>query len=207
MAGPLPWRVRAGGYPGLLQIVVGQQISNQAALAIWGRLAALPGALVPERLLALDEAALRAAGLSRPKVAHARSLARAFCDGQLSAAGLERLRRELSPRDWAVLQDVDRCRLMTGRQLQALHVGQGETAARAARRLLARLSRHGLLARLERQVGKLEQREAELHERLAEHATDYARITELDAQLREVRAERERTEETWLALADRLPPG
>ena len=89
-AGPLPWRVRAGGFPGLLQIVVGQQISSQAASAIWHRLASLPGALAPEGLLALDEAAMRAAGLSRPKVAHARSLAEAFASGQLSSAALER---------------------------------------------------------------------------------------------------------------------
>ena len=90
-AGPLPWRVRTGGFPGLLQIVVGQQISNQAALAIWQRLAALPGALTADGLLSLDEIALRTAGLSRPKVAHARSLAHAFADGTLSAAALERL--------------------------------------------------------------------------------------------------------------------
>lgn len=90
-AGPLPWRVRAGGFAGFLQIVVGQQISNQAALAIWQRLAALPGALIPEELLTLDEAALRAAGLSRPKVAHARALAAAFSSGQLSGPALERL--------------------------------------------------------------------------------------------------------------------
>jgi Replication-relaxation len=74
---------------------------------------------------------------------------------RLTAAGLERLREELSPRDWAVLHDVDHCRLMAGRQLQLLHVGEGETAARAARRLLARLTRHGLLARLERRIGGL----------------------------------------------------
>ncbi len=91
VAGPLPWRVRADGFPGLLQIVVGQQISNQAALAIWLRLAALPGALAPEGLLALDDTALRTAGLSRPKVAHARSLAAAFASNELSAAALERL--------------------------------------------------------------------------------------------------------------------
>jgi DNA-3-methyladenine glycosylase II len=60
-----------------------QQISNQAAAAIWRRLAALPGALTPAGLLALDEAALRGAGLSRPKVAHARSLAVAYADGRL----------------------------------------------------------------------------------------------------------------------------
>ncbi len=89
-AGLLPWRVRTGGFPGLLQIVVGQQISNQAARAIWRRLAALPGALAPEGLLALDEVALRGAGLSRPKVSHARSLAAAFASGQLSSTVLER---------------------------------------------------------------------------------------------------------------------
>ncbi len=87
-AGPLPWRRRAPGFEGLLQAIVGQQISNQAAAAIWGRLRAVPGALEPARLLALDEAVLRAAGLSRPKVAHARSLAEAFADGRLEASAL-----------------------------------------------------------------------------------------------------------------------
>lgn len=72
---------------------------------------------------------------------------------RLSAVGLARLSRELSARDWAVLHDVDRCRLMTGRQLQLLSIGEGETAARAARRLLARLTRYGLLGRLERRIG------------------------------------------------------
>ena len=30
-AGPLPWRVRPAGFPGLLQGIVSQQISSQAA--------------------------------------------------------------------------------------------------------------------------------------------------------------------------------
>ena len=90
-AGPLPWRVRPRGFPGLLQAIVAQQISNAAASAIWARLSALPGARTPEGMLALGEDALRGAGLSRPKVAHARSLARAFADGLLSEAGLEAL--------------------------------------------------------------------------------------------------------------------
>lgn len=88
-AGPLPWRTRSPGFPGLLQAIVAQMISNQAAAAIWGRLRALPGALRPEGLLALSDEALRGAGLSRPKVAHARILADAFLDGTLSAAGLD----------------------------------------------------------------------------------------------------------------------
>jgi len=82
-AGPLPWRRRPDGFPGLLQAIVGQQISNQAAAAIWRRLAQLPGALDPAGLLVLTDEALRAAGLSRPKVAHARALAGAFADGRL----------------------------------------------------------------------------------------------------------------------------
>lgn len=87
-AGPLPWRIRAPGFPGLLQAIVGQQISSQAAAAIWARVALLPRALEPAGMLALSEETLRGAGLSRPKVAHARALADAFADGRLGAAAL-----------------------------------------------------------------------------------------------------------------------
>lgn len=90
-AGPLPWRTRPAGFPGLLQAIVGQQISNQAAAAIWGRVRAVPGALDPAGLLALPEETLRAAGLSRPKVAHARALAAAFRERTLDQARLARL--------------------------------------------------------------------------------------------------------------------
>ncbi len=84
-AGPLPWRRRTPGFPGLLQAIVAQMISNQAAAAIWGRLRAIPGALEPATLMELSDDVLRAAGLSRPKVIHARALATAFLDGTLSA--------------------------------------------------------------------------------------------------------------------------
>ncbi len=84
-AGPLPWRRRAPGFPGLLQAIVAQMIRNQAAAAIWGRLRAIPGALDPAELIGLPDEALRGAGLSRPKVVHARALATAFLDGTLSA--------------------------------------------------------------------------------------------------------------------------
>jgi len=91
-AGPLPWRRRAGGFPGLLQAIVGQQISNQAAGAIWHRLHATAGALEPEGLLALPDESLRLAGLSRPKIAHARALAAAFAEGRLSEGTLAGMR-------------------------------------------------------------------------------------------------------------------
>ncbi|WP_431304414.1 DNA-3-methyladenine glycosylase family protein [Sediminicoccus sp. BL-A-41-H5] len=83
-AGELPWRTRPRGFAGLLRTICGQQISNQAAGAIWRRLSALPGALTPAGLLALDDATLcGVAGLSRPKAAHARSLATACLDRTL----------------------------------------------------------------------------------------------------------------------------
>ncbi len=87
-AGPLPWRTRPQGFPGLLQAIVAQQISNQAAAAIWRRLALTPGALAPNGMLGLDDDALRLAGLSRPKMAHAKALAAAFADGRLDTAQL-----------------------------------------------------------------------------------------------------------------------
>lgn len=88
-AGPLPWRTRSPGFPALLHAIVAQMISNQAAAAIWGRLRALPGALTAEGLLTLPDESLRAAGLSRPKVTHARVLAEAFQSGALSEQALE----------------------------------------------------------------------------------------------------------------------
>jgi ATPase subunit of ABC transporter with duplicated ATPase domains len=61
------------------------------------------------------------------------------------------------------------------------------------------------LVRLERLMGKLEQREASLHEQMATHATDYEKVATLDADLRAVVAERSATEEAWLELAERVP--
>jgi ATP-binding cassette subfamily F protein uup len=60
------------------------------------------------------------------------------------------------------------------------------------------------LTRLERRIAQLEKREAALHAALAEHATDFARVAELDAELRTVVAEREAAEESWLTLSDDL---
>lgn len=87
-AGPLPWRRRDPGFPGLLRAICGQMISNQAATAIWGRLSALPGALAPDGLLAIGDEALRGAGLSRNKVLHVRALAAAVAEGRLDLAAL-----------------------------------------------------------------------------------------------------------------------
>jgi DNA-3-methyladenine glycosylase II len=87
-AGPLPWRAREPGFSGLLSAIVGQQISAKAAAAIWGRVCVLDGCMEPTLFLDLDDACLRGAGLSRPKILHARAVAQAFCDGVLATKAL-----------------------------------------------------------------------------------------------------------------------
>jgi ATP-binding cassette subfamily F protein uup len=68
-------------------------------------------------------------------------------------------------------------------------------AARSARRELQRL---------ERAVDRLGERESELHAAMAASATDHERLRELQEQLREHAAERERAEAAWLDAAERL---
>ncbi|MFL6120340.1 ATP-binding cassette domain-containing protein [Actinophytocola sp.] len=58
------------------------------------------------------------------------------------------------------------------------------------------------LARLERQLDKLTRRETELHEALAEAATDAGRLLELDAELRALLADKSTVEQRWLDVAD-----
>jgi ATP-binding cassette subfamily F protein uup len=58
------------------------------------------------------------------------------------------------------------------------------------------------LTRLERRIASLETREAELHAELAQHATDYEHLSALDAELRQVVAQREAAEQAWLDLAE-----
>ena len=87
-AGALPWRVRQPGFAGLLNAIVGQQISNQAAAAIWRRLCALEACLEPAGFLKLDDDALRRAGFSRPKIGYGRAVAEAFEAGVLATDAL-----------------------------------------------------------------------------------------------------------------------
>lgn len=86
--GPPPARWYGSGFEGLLHIIVGQQVSIASATAIWSRLAGLCVPLTPERLLAFDEAALRAAGLSRQKALYARAMAQAILDGVIDLDAL-----------------------------------------------------------------------------------------------------------------------
>ena len=78
-----PWRTRQGGYTGLLQILVNQQVSNASAEAIWARLEAGLGQVTANNVLRFDIDGLKGFGLSRPKARYALAIAEAERDGAI----------------------------------------------------------------------------------------------------------------------------
>nr|WP_202454096.1 ABC-F family ATP-binding cassette domain-containing protein [Streptomyces sp. SID4913] len=58
------------------------------------------------------------------------------------------------------------------------------------------------LQKVERQLDKMSTRETTLHAQIAEHATDFEKVAKLDAELRELVAERDVLEMRWLELAE-----
>ena len=76
----------------LVRAVLSQQLSTKAADTIEARVHALVGGrehLSADALLALSPEALRAAGVSRPKIAYLRDLAGRVAEGTLDLHGLQ----------------------------------------------------------------------------------------------------------------------
>ena len=100
LAGHPPLRRREAGFEGLARIIVGQQLSVASAAAIWTRTFALIQPFAPERLLALSDADLATAGLSRPKIRTLRAISQACVDGldlaDLSSATDEEVHERLT---------------------------------------------------------------------------------------------------------------
>jgi hypothetical protein len=76
----------------------------------------------------------------------------------MSGRGLALTRERLSARDLAIIRQVAELRLMSARQIQAVHFPNAEhdnepAATRARQRVLERLTRERLLIRLERRIG------------------------------------------------------
>jgi len=84
-------------FASLLQSIVYQQLAGKAASTIFGRVKALgaSGFPTPEEILALEDAQLRAAGLSRQKIAAVKDLAARSLDGTVPPlTELRRMREE-----------------------------------------------------------------------------------------------------------------
>ncbi len=72
-----PMRLRAPGFEGLARIIVGQQVSVASADAIWSRFEAAIRPMSVAQLQLVSDDALRAAGMSRPKIRTFRAIAEA----------------------------------------------------------------------------------------------------------------------------------
>ncbi|MCG7526661.1 ABC-F family ATP-binding cassette domain-containing protein [Streptomyces sp. OfavH-34-F] len=79
-----------------------------------------------------------------------------------------------------------------------------QTAAAPAPAVSAQAARAAKkeLQKVERQLEKMSTRETTLHAQIAEHATDFEKVAKLDAELRELVAERDALEMRWLELAE-----
>ena len=89
-----PLRRRPQGFSGLLHIIAAQQLSAQSANAIIARLEAAAQPLTPETFLALDGAAIKKIGLSRPKARYGRALAEDLLAGRMDLEALSEMADE-----------------------------------------------------------------------------------------------------------------
>jgi DNA-3-methyladenine glycosylase II len=82
-------RIRDRGHLTLLRTIIGQQVSVQAASAIWARMEDAVGAgLDPAALAAAPDELLRAAGVSRQKISYVKSLAELVASGAIDFQAL-----------------------------------------------------------------------------------------------------------------------
>jgi DNA-3-methyladenine glycosylase II len=87
-AGMPRFPLRAPGFPTLLHIILEQQVSIDAAAAMFRRLREICVPLDPVGFLTLDEATLKRCGFSRQKIGYARSLAEGIENGSCDLAAL-----------------------------------------------------------------------------------------------------------------------
>lgn len=85
------WRSKPRGFPGLVKLVLEQQVSVASAAAIWMRLEQGLGTVTPEAVLAQDIDRLKALGLSAPKARYVIALAEAASDGRIDFDRLRKL--------------------------------------------------------------------------------------------------------------------
>lgn len=86
--GKLPWKKQQDGFEGLVNIIIGQQVSVAAAAHIVARLKPLMDEFTPENFLQLTEDKLREIGFSRQKVSYARDIAKRMISGEFDPEAL-----------------------------------------------------------------------------------------------------------------------
>ncbi len=89
-AGPLTVRTWSPGFPSLVRIILGQQLSSRAAQAIFQRLKA-ELELTPGAIAAAPDLTLQRVGLSRAKIATCQRLSAALLSNQLNLTTLTTL--------------------------------------------------------------------------------------------------------------------
>jgi len=87
-SGRPPLRRRANGFPGLVAIVVSQQLSTASAAAIWGRLSTALDPLEPAAIIRARAPKLARIGLSGAKIRTLKAIAKAIASGELDLLAL-----------------------------------------------------------------------------------------------------------------------
>jgi ATP-binding cassette subfamily F protein uup len=184
------------GWPGSVVVVSHdryflERVTDHVLALVGGELAYLPGG-VDEYLELRDRQ--RTAAPARPRTAAG---GRAAAGGRMAAGG----RAAAGARAAAGGQAA-----AGGPPVPAITSGAGGPSEPASPALTPARKRAGQkeLTRLERQLGKVSDQEAELVAALAESAADYAALIELGARLRALHEEKASLEERWLALAEEL---
>jgi DNA-3-methyladenine glycosylase II len=79
------------GFAGLVRIVIGQQVSTQAASALWKKFCEAVPSVTPNAVMLLGPDELRDIGLSHQKAGYIKGLAGQVIEGSLDPGGMEGL--------------------------------------------------------------------------------------------------------------------
>ncbi len=89
-----PMWARETGFATLVHIILEQQVSVASALSAFNKLKEKLGAVMPEGVLSLTDAEMKACYFSRQKIVYARELAKAIAGGNLNLKAFERFSNE-----------------------------------------------------------------------------------------------------------------
>ncbi len=136
-------------------------------------------------------------------VSHDRYLLERVTDHQLALLGDGALRHLPGGVDEYLRLRDEMASAATSSEPDGVASSAGGAAARAVDPALVRQARKDV-ARIERQLSRVAEREEKLHGAMAEQAADHTKLLALDADLRALHAERAALEEEWLAAAEIL---